>query len=252
MPGHPQEPPYLPLLALRVLDHPEQGDGVVELPELQERGDSGELLLSEAQSQADPIQLLPLGTNPTPTSCGGSETPSRLRTLWRARSQPGHPPCFRPAEPKGQEEASEEPLAINLNDVTEVGLDPWQQQLKAGAQKGFGKALERLWKGSHAAPPHLSTRQSHPSSSPSHSHLVEGVGASEGKAQHLLEAFPCPCGGFATSRPPSTAGNGAHPTPTRGSGIVQGLLQPHLPKEEEGEQEREASPHPGLEALCKG
>lgn len=53
LPGHSREPPYLPLLALGVLDHAEEGDGVVELPELQERGDSGVLLLSEAQSQAD-------------------------------------------------------------------------------------------------------------------------------------------------------------------------------------------------------
>lgn len=31
------EPPYLPLLAFWVLDHAEEGDGIVELPELQER-----------------------------------------------------------------------------------------------------------------------------------------------------------------------------------------------------------------------
>lgn len=30
-----RSPPYLPLLALRVLDHPEESDGVVQLPELQ-------------------------------------------------------------------------------------------------------------------------------------------------------------------------------------------------------------------------
>lgn len=60
------------------------------------------------------------------------------------------------------------------------------------------------------------------------------------------------CGICAISRPPSTAGNVAYPTPTQGSCILQGLGQPHLPKEEEGKQEREASPHPGLEALCKG
>lgn len=60
------------------------------------------------------------------------------------------------------------------------------------------------------------------------------------------------CGICAISRPQSTAGNVAYPTPTQGSCILQGLGQPHLPKEEEGKQEREASPHPGLEALCKG
>lgn len=37
-----REPPYLPFLAFRVLDHTEEGDGVVELPELQER-DLGEV-----------------------------------------------------------------------------------------------------------------------------------------------------------------------------------------------------------------
>lgn len=37
----------------------------------------------------------------------------------------------------------------------------------------------------------------------------------------------------------------SHPSPG-------GLVHTHLPKEEEGKQEGEASPHPGLEALCKG
>lgn len=35
----PGTPPYLPLLAFWVLEHPEEGDRIVELPELQERGE---------------------------------------------------------------------------------------------------------------------------------------------------------------------------------------------------------------------
>lgn len=63
VPGHSQEPPYLPLLALGVLDHAEQGEGVVELPELQERGESGSCCFQRLR--LEPIQLLPLGINPT-------------------------------------------------------------------------------------------------------------------------------------------------------------------------------------------
>lgn len=37
----PVSHPYLPLLALWVLQHPEKGDSIVELPELQEKGDLG-------------------------------------------------------------------------------------------------------------------------------------------------------------------------------------------------------------------
>lgn len=58
------EPPYLPLLAFRVLDHAEEGDGIVELPELQGRGDSGEFLLSEAQPHADAHPAAPSGHKP--------------------------------------------------------------------------------------------------------------------------------------------------------------------------------------------
>lgn len=53
IPGQPPAPPYLPLLALRVLEHAEEGDGIVELPELQEREDLEEFLLSKAQPSAD-------------------------------------------------------------------------------------------------------------------------------------------------------------------------------------------------------
>lgn len=55
---------------------------------------------------------------------------------------PGTSPVSGQLEPKGHEEASEQPLAISLNHLTEEGLNPSQQQLKAGARKGFGKALE--------------------------------------------------------------------------------------------------------------
>lgn len=88
------------------------------------------------------------------------------------------------------------------------------------------------------------------------------VDALEEKAQHLLKAFPClwhhtytsmawpqqPLGTHVLSRLP-----GATRTETPAScSSLQGSVQTHLPEEEEGKQEREASPHPGLEALCKG
>lgn len=58
------EPPYLPLLAFWVLDHAEEGDSIVELPELQERGDLGEFLLSEARPHADVYPAAPSGHKP--------------------------------------------------------------------------------------------------------------------------------------------------------------------------------------------
>lgn len=64
LPGHSRGISHLPLLALGVLDHAEQGDGVVELPELQERGDSGQLLLSEAQPQAGTHPAAAAGCKP--------------------------------------------------------------------------------------------------------------------------------------------------------------------------------------------
>lgn len=81
------------------------------------------------------------------------------------------------------------------------------------------------------------------------------VGALEEKAQRLLKAFPCPRHGYgmATAAPgdPGAVQAAQRQAPASCSNL-QGSVQTHLPEEEEGKQEREASPHPGLEALCKG
>lgn len=47
-----------------MLDHAEEGDSIVELPELQERGDLGEFLLSEARPHADVYPAAPSGHKP--------------------------------------------------------------------------------------------------------------------------------------------------------------------------------------------
>lgn len=103
-------------------------------------------------------------------------------------------------------------MAIGLNHLTEGRTQSFAATAQSWSSEGLWKGLGRVLS---TAPLHWSTRQNRPSSSPPHLPSLEGVGAWEGKAQHLLEAFPCPttpyhmavaaCGACAMSRPPSTA-----------------------------------------------
>lgn len=126
----PRSPPYLPLLALRVLEHAEEGDGVVELPELQERRALGEFLLYPVLML---LQLLPPGSNPAQPLCE-ARAPHRGQLPL---------PCSSWSPAAGRKpQTSLLLLATGLKDLTREELDLQQQELRKGLGRVIGPSAK--------------------------------------------------------------------------------------------------------------
>jgi len=134
--AHPPtgQPPHLPLLALRVLDHAEEGDGVVELPELRGR----ETQWSSSLQRLDPMlgftQRLSPGTNLPTDLVSAQPAPARSETGPSAGPEdPGWeiPPFWSPTAGR-KPQTSPLLLAIGLNDPTKEEPDLQELKLRRG------------------------------------------------------------------------------------------------------------------------